>query len=135
MMISLEAKPVAESDGLVAGDRVTGCIALVGPSVSGGVYVHLPEELAKLAAAKMLGVKPEELGDGTEVNDLVGEICNIVAGKLKSALTNSGKSCATSTPTIIRGRSFVIETVENFHKHSVYFECLNQRLSVEVHLK
>ena len=57
------------------------------------------------------------------------------AGKLKSALTNSGKSCATSTPTIIRGRSFVIETVENFHKHSVYFECLNQRLSVEVHLK
>ena len=135
MMIALEAKPVAESEELLAGERVTGCIAVVGATVSGTVYVHLPDGLAKLAAGKLLRIKPEELDGGAEVNDVVGEICNIVAGKLKSALTNAGEACGVSTPTIIRGTSFAVESTEILSKESVYFECLNHKLCVEVHLK
>lgn len=134
-MLSLEAKPnddVAVPDW---GERVTGCVGLAGETVTGTIYVHLSDTLAKQAAAAMLGMTVEELGSDSDVNDVVGELCNMVAGNLKSALCNAGARCAISPPCVIRGKSFMIETSAEMRKEIICFECCDQKLVVEIQTK
>jgi len=88
--------------------RVTGSVGFAGEKVTGAIYLHMSAPFAKIVAAAMLGLKPGEISDENEVNDVVGEATNMVTGGLKSWLCDSGAECAMSTPAIIRGVSFAI---------------------------
>jgi CheY-specific phosphatase CheX len=116
-------------------ERVTGCVGFAGEKVNGAVYVHLPGAFARQAAASMLGIAPEEVEGDEVINDVVGEMCNMVTGGLKSSLCDSGLPCAVSTPAIIRGSSFEIEAMPNVRREILYFDCREHRLTLEVHIK
>jgi CheY-like chemotaxis protein len=103
-------------------ERVTGCVAFAGEHITGAVYLHLGAPFANQVAAAMLGLPPEELGE-PEVNDVVGEVTNMLTGGLKSWLCDSGAECAVSTPAIIRGSAFVIEAVPDVEREWLVFEC------------
>ncbi|MEO1173389.1 MAG: chemotaxis protein CheX [Myxococcota bacterium] len=49
------------------------------------VAVVMPEPLARIAAAAMFGMEPEELPE-SDVKDAVGEIGNMISGSVKAAL-------------------------------------------------
>ena len=51
----------------------------------------------------------EEVGD-PEVNDVIGELCNMIGGTLKSNLCDAGFSCQLSLPAVLRGADLQIET-------------------------
>jgi CheY-specific phosphatase CheX len=115
-------------------ERISGAVGLAGDGVTGAVYLHLPEHFVRQAARAMLqGTPGANVGD-SEMNDVVGELTNIVSGVLKSALCDSGQFCAVSTPSVIRG-VFTVEAAPDLSVESFYFVCLGQRLAVEVHLK
>lgn len=116
-------------------ERVTGAIGVVGEFVTGAVYLHLPEPLARRAAGAMLGLPGPAPTDGPAVGDVIGELTNMVAGGLKSALNDAGAECGMSTPSVIRGRHFAIETGPDITRSLLHFSCDNQPFSVEVHLK
>ena len=115
-------------------ERVTGCVAFAGDHINGAVYLHLGTPFANQVAAAMLGLGVEDLGEA-EVNDVVGEATNMLTGGLKSWLCDSGAECAVSTPAIIRGTSFVIEPVPEVEREWLIFDCNQNRIVVEIHVK
>src|ERR1035438_10127652 len=95
-MLSMKAASVP-GDGLpMFEERVTGCVAFAGEHVNGAVYLHLGAPFAAKVAAAMLGLTPADLGDA-EVNDVVGEVTNMLTGGLKSWLGDSGAEGAVRT--------------------------------------
>jgi chemotaxis protein CheX len=115
--------------------RVTGSVGFAGENVNGAIYLHLPAPFANVVAAAMLGLKPEEISDDNEVNDVVGEATNMVTGGLKSWLCDAGAECAMSTPAIIRGKSFAIEPMPDVARESLVFAVDKNFIVVEIHIK
>jgi len=115
-------------------ERVTGNVAFAGDRINGAVYLHLSAPFATRVGAGMLGLTPGDLGEA-EVNDVVGEVTNMLTGGLKSWLCDSGANCAVSTPAIIRGSSFAIEPVPDVDREWLIFDCAGERVVVEIHVK
>ena len=133
-MLSMKAVPVPVSGAPQLEERVTGSVAFAGDHINGAVYLHLATAFAGQVAGAMLGLPAEELGEA-EVNDVVGEATNMLTGGLKSWLCDSGAECAVSTPAIIRGSSFVIEPTPDVEREWLVFDCNDNRIVVEIHVK
>ncbi len=111
-MLSMEIKAVEVPSDHQPGtaERIIGVVGLAGP-FQGAVYFHLAEPFALHIASTMLGMAPEELGH-SEVNDVVGELTNMIGGNIKSRLSDAGFRCNLSVPSVVRGTDIDIETVE-----------------------
>lgn len=134
-MLTMQAALSADQDPPAYRERVIGCVGLGGEEINGAVYLHLSAAFAKLATANMLGMTPEEISGEAEINDVVGEMTNMLAGRLKSALCDAGATCAVSTPAIIRGTVFDIEAPPEVRRELLLFDCGEDRIAVEVHIK
>jgi CheY-specific phosphatase CheX len=66
---------------------------------------------------------------------VVGEITNMLTGGLKSWLCDSGAACAVSTPGIIRGNSYAVESPPEVQRLCLGFGCGENRFAVEVHVE
>jgi CheY-specific phosphatase CheX len=133
-MFSTKAAPLGQSVPQPEPERVSGSVGFGGEAVAGVVYLHLPARFAALLAACMLGADPKSLSEA-EVNDVVGELANILSGGLKSWLCDASFSCAASTPVVIRGSSFAIEPPPGVERLCLEFSCGVNRFWVEVHFK
>jgi chemotaxis protein CheX len=133
-MLSIKSVGVPGDSVPLFDERVTGCVAFAGEHINGAVYLHLGAPFAARMAAAMLGLAPADLSDA-EVNDVVGEVTNMLTGGLKSWLCDSGAECAVSTPAIIRGSAFVIEPVPQVAREWLVFDCDASRIVVEIHVK
>ncbi len=63
---------------------------------------------AYVAAERMLGLKPEDFESTADLDDVIGERGNMIAGNLKSNLCDAKLECKLSSPKIIRSPSFQI---------------------------
>ena len=134
-MLSTKVLPIEPFELPAFAGRVSGSVGFAGENVTGAVYLHLSAAFATHVAATMLGLTPEQIEGESEVNDVVGEMTNMLAGGLKSALCDTGCPCAVSTPGIIRGTSFVIEPLPDVEQIRLLFGCGAERIFVEVHIK
>lgn len=64
----------------------------------GFVQVRMPLTTASHVAGEVLGLPAEEKLSESDVNDVVGELANIVAGNFKSNLCDAGLTCTLSPP-------------------------------------
>jgi len=134
-MLSLPAVPLDPTPPGDKIERVTGSVGFVGETVTGSVYLHLPAPFAAQVTATMLGMAAEETPGDADVNDVAGEVTNMLAGGLKSWLCDAGAGCALTTPAIIRGNSFNILPSEGVARISFGFASGDHRGAVEVHIK
>jgi chemotaxis protein CheX len=134
-MLSLPAVPLAAMPAGDANEHISGSVGFAGETVTGAVYLHLPAPLATHITAAMLGLPAEETPGDSDVNDVVGEVTNMLAGGLKSWLCDAGAACALTTPAIIRGRSFHILASEGVSRIKFAFESGPQQGVVEAHIK
>jgi flagellar motor switch protein FliN len=134
-MLSLKLEPVeAVASSSLTGIRNVSSVCFAGDA-TGIVSVHVPADLARIMAASMLGMEPEELEGHAEIEDLLGELGNIVGGNLKSALTDAGLRCALSTPSFTTGSDFMIESL-NLERYERYaFQCEDRAVFVEMGIK
>jgi flagellar motor switch protein FliN len=131
-MLSLKLETVASAS--LTGIRNVSSVCFAGDA-TGIVSVHVPEDLARIMAAGMLGMEPEEIEGHAEIEDLLGELGNIVGGNLKSALTDAGLRCALSTPSFTTGSDFMIESL-NLERYERYaFQCEGRAVFVEMGIK
>jgi len=133
-MLSMTPETSEHTEPLQSASRVTGVVGMAGEEIDGVLYLHLTDEFANKATVAMLGMGPEDPVGEAEVNDVVGEIANMVAGGLKSHLNDLGAGCAMSTPGIIRGSNFVVETLPDVVRELLGFVCEGSRLVVELHI-
>lgn len=134
-MLSMKAVLVPKAALPHYDERVTGAVGIGGEKVNGAVYLHLSAPYAKRVASAMLGMTLEELDDDNTINDVIGEVSNMLTGGLKSWICDTGSDCAMSTPAIIRGAGFSIEALPDVARESLVFECGDERVVVEIHMK
>ncbi len=123
-MSGLNAKCVGVSrvPGKQAG-QVTGMIGVQG-SVSGFFTVNMPELLAFQAVEGLLGEKYDKLTP--QVIDGAGEVTNIIAGGLKSALAGSEWAFSQITvPSVIVGDGYQVAFASGLELIDVIFEIEN----------
>ena len=134
-MLSMEAEAVEPEDfpGW-EGPRIAGSISFAG-EIAGNMMVQVTEDFAAVMTAEMLGMEVDEIEGEDEIKDVILEVCNIVAGNLKSTLNDSGLSCVISTPTLTIGKNFDIETLNMARYEKFTFRCQGQNFLVEVCLK
>ncbi len=83
-------------------EQVVGLISLVGtPTLS--LLISLPQETAEAVSEKFAGFEFEF--NSEDMNDLVGELANIVAGDAKSRLLKLGIETTLSLPTVVSGKN------------------------------
>lgn len=133
-MLGFSASADPSPTAMIDRDHVSGTIGIVGDNVTGAIYVHLSELLARKVVNAMMGTPDDQPVADSDLNDVVGEFTNMVAGGFKSALCNAERPCAMSTPSIIRG-AFGIEVPHELKAEKFHFLCQGHRLTVEVHLK
>ena len=99
------SEPVSE-EGL----GITSMVGLAG-TLRGLLSLRCSSKSAALMASKMLGIDASSNGD--EVQDAVGEVCNMVAGNFKNKIAGLGDGCQLSVPTVITGEDYCLRTLSN----------------------
>jgi CheY-specific phosphatase CheX len=116
------------------GERVVGSVGFAG-KVMGVVYIHVSCEFARLMTATMLGMKLEEVTDEVSINDVVGEMSNMVGGNVKSHLCDAGLTCALSIPSITRGIKFKIQCMDDARAERFVFKYQDHPILMELRIK
>lgn len=85
---------------------VTGSVSFTG-KMTGTLYLSMSEKFASDVGAEIMGNSsiPDE-----DINDVVGELTNMVTGNLKSKMSDEGYGCTLSIPTVIRGNNVSIDS-------------------------
>ncbi|MBU4317422.1 MAG: chemotaxis protein CheX [Proteobacteria bacterium] len=134
MMLSMDVKPFGGQTGPIVSSRIIGSISFSG-KVLGRLNLHIPEGLAKQMAGTLLGMEPNEIEGLDEVKDVVGELCNMVSGALKSDLCDKGFTCKVSPPSFTTGTDFEMELLNLTRHETFFFDYQNDIFMVEVGLK
>ena len=91
------------------GGHIVGSVSFAGV-VSGNVNLHVDKKFARLMTAAILSLETDEIEGDEETHDVIGEVCNMIAGDLKSRLCDLGLICELSIPSITSGREFTVES-------------------------
>ncbi len=134
-MLSMPLDPLDEMPDLSSSEeRMVGSVGFAG-KVLGCVNLHVPCAYARLIAGDMLGVEPDELDGPEEIQDVIGEISNMIGGGIKSRLCDSGYPCELSIPSITSGKDFAVESKGWAIREAFPFSYRNHSAFVEVFLK
>jgi len=134
-MVGIEAKPAAVCDLHAAGlTLVAGSVRFDG-DVTGVFHIHVTAPFARTLASRMLGLTEAELEGDEMVNDVIGELSNMIVAGVKSRLCDAGATCVLSVPTITRSSSSRIERRGPSDRRLLTFRCGTDRIMVEFLMK
>lgn len=134
-MLSMDVSKITPDEVVTNGQpHIVGTVSLAG-SVLGNVNIYLNSQFARTITAAMLGMDTEDIEGEEEVHDVIGEVCNMVGGNLKSRLCDAGFSCELSIPSITAGNDFRIES-KGWQRHERYgFQNHQDSALVEIFMK
>lgn len=118
----------------LTGTKIVGCVSFTG-DVVGNFCIHISRDFARVMAAAMLGMEPDEIEDDDEINDVIGEVSNMIGGDLKSKLCDAGFPCMLSIPSVTSGSDFKIESKGWARHEKIAFDQNSQTSLVEVFVK
>lgn len=116
--LSICGEPPRREDGRVLPRdqyAVSGMISFVG-DIDWAMVLCLPRTMAVALSERFMGQAIDF--DSTDMNDLAGELANIVAGDVKARLGDVGIDVDLSLPTVVKGRNvevFFSDEVETVH--------------------
>jgi chemotaxis protein CheX len=111
--------------------EVTAMIGLAGGQV-GSVSIHCTREQGAAFTSSLVGGEPGSGESDEQVRDALGEIINMIAGNVKTALAQSqGAQVEISLPTVILSQRSSVR-VQAQSSAVVPFECARGNFSVEL---
>jgi chemotaxis protein CheX len=116
------------------GGHIVSTVGFAG-KVLGNVNLHVNESFAIEMTAAMLGMETDEIEGEEEIHDVLGELCNMISGDLKSRLCDSGLICELSIPSITTGKEFRIESQGWDRNETLTFSSNRHLACVEVYMK
>jgi CheY-specific phosphatase CheX len=134
-MLSMEVN-IGDADPAkdLSGSKIVGCVSFTG-DVIGSICIHVSRQFGKIMTAAMLGMEPDEIDDDEEVNDVIGEVSNMVGGDLKSKLCDAGFPCVLSIPSVTTGSDFQIESKGWMRHEKIAFRQQDHLSLIEVFIK
>jgi chemotaxis protein CheX len=134
-MLSMEVAQVEAPPSMeLSGNKVVGCVSFAG-DVIGNICVHVTRQFARVMTAAMLGMEVDEVEEDEEINDVIGEVSNMVGGDMKSKLCDAGFPCVLSIPNVTTGSDFKIESRGWMRHEKIAFQHQDQLSMVEVFIK
>jgi len=127
----VEAAPEPAEDNEIV---LVGFVSLAG-KVNGSVSIRVSQTMARQMTAGMLGMEIDDIESDEEIKDVLREVCNIVAGGLKSNFCDAGLVCQISTPSITTGNNFQIQTLHMERYEQFVFTYGGEPISVEIAVK
>jgi len=135
LMLSMKLELSDSKDGQqIEGIRAVGAVNFAG-EVTGSVNIQLSKTFSRIVASKMMDIPLEAVGNDEQTKDVIGELCNIVAGNLKSGFCDSGLKCEISPPSITIGEDFRIETLNMARYEQFAFRFYDHDIFVQVCVK
>jgi len=135
LMLTLEIEHLeAVAQSHLYGEKILAAINLVGP-VAGMVTIQVEAAYARVVAGNMLDIDPDELQNPADVKDVLTEVCNMVAGNLKSSLCDTGFSCRISPPAFTMGSDFELECLHLDREEAYAYAHAAETFRVSVGLK
>ncbi len=113
-MLSMEITDAPEAQAAPPID-VFSSVGFIG-EVTGSVYLGVDTLLSHTITSRMLGIAQDEIESEEMVNDVMGEVSNMIVGQVKSRLCDDGYSCTLTIPSIIRGKALTVEPPANVSK-------------------
>ena len=105
--------------GPTSGMKLTGLISFVG-DVDWNLVLVFPQDGIEYLASKFAGFEIDF--ESPDLDDVVGEITNIIAGVVSGRLSDRGINVQMSMPSVIRGEGFEHVLPENFVRTRSDFE-------------
>ena len=113
-MLSMEVESTAAGQTEnYNGGHIVGTVSLAG-KVLGNLNLHVGEAFAMQITAAMLGMELDEIDGNEEIHDVIGEVCNMIGGDLKSRLCDSGLWAFPS----LSSRQYGLPAQPTTHKHA-----------------
>lgn len=117
-----------------SGLRFVGSVSFAG-EVMGNVNIRLNEIFARIITRAMLRMDSGENVMDEDIEDVIGELSNIVCGDLKSRFCDIGFPCELSIPSVTSGSDFKIESMNWMRYECVAFKHKEHLIDVEIYIK
>ena len=126
---SLTSGAPIEGDALRPRSNVVATVSFAGAE-SGIVAFHSTKDAACEIAGALLGVDPADVNG--DMPDAIGEVANMIAGALRTKMTDAGTPCAISIPTVTVGSDFYTKYVSDVRRVLCPFTMDGQEIFVEL---
>jgi CheY-specific phosphatase CheX len=110
---------------------IRGLVHLAGPRIRGSVRVQLPPDLAARAIRRLTGLDVTPSDSRALLEDMAGELANMVAGRVAEQLAMEGYPSSLDTPKNCAG-SFPGEAESGGDQAQIEVLCENYWLSLEL---
>jgi len=118
----------------IDGKRIVGSVGFVGEA-KGIISIQMAYGFARFLTGSLLDIDLDESANAEEVDDVIGELSNMIGGGLKSRLCDSGLSCTLSIPSIIYGSNFKMLSMNGATRTTCFFCYEKQPVIVETSMK
>lgn len=118
-----------EGDALRPRSNVVATVSFAGAE-SGIVAFYSTKDAAFEIAGALLGMDPAEVN--ADMPDAIGELTNMIAGALRTKMTDAGSPCAMSIPTVTVGSDFYTRYVSDVRRVLCPFKMGEQEIFVEL---
>jgi CheY-specific phosphatase CheX len=133
-MLSMDVADVPEVALTKPNIEVFSSVGFIG-EVTGSVYLGVDTLLSHIITARMLGISQDEIESDEMVNDVMGEVSNMIVGQVKSRLCDSGSTCTLTIPSIVRGKLLSVEPPAHVTKRLSGFNYGNKAFFTEILVK
>jgi len=113
-------------------NSISGLIGLAG-TTKGMLAIHLPNAAALAVTTAFLGMEVEEIDE--DVRDAVGELANMLAGSVKSALDPKGSDIKLSMPSAVYGEEYSVDCLAHAQSITVPFQLEELTFLVELQIR
>ena len=128
MMLDMEVKiSDTGSQEIDHGNKIVGSVSFAG-DIMGSIRIQVSDTFARIMAAAMLDMEVEEV-EGEEVNDVIGELSNMIGGDLKSRFCDLDFPCQLSIPSVTSGSDFKIES-RDWVQHECFAFCYQEHTAL-----
>ncbi len=134
-MLSAELELLERDDSFKElGDGFVSSVGFAG-DVSGVISMQVKECAARMFTSTILDVEPYELNGTEEIRDVIGELGNMLGGRVKSRFCDSGLPCVLSIPSVTHGRHFKTLPVKGTTEESFLFRHKKNVIKVKISLR
>jgi chemotaxis receptor (MCP) glutamine deamidase CheD/CheY-specific phosphatase CheX len=107
-------------------------INFTGERIDGEVIIQFTPELVAIAGRRLMGMEDGAELSEADMGDIVGELCNMIAGRVTNNFAQEGMSNKLSTPRTFNGPRKLLEPDENFEYSQTEWSCEKQHLTLLV---
>lgn len=112
--------------------QISSVIAFYGAGLEASVIAHFNQSLALLLTENIFGIQTKEMNE--DVLDAVGEVANMICGRMKTELTNEkGHEYTMTVPTMVVGEKY--KTYIKIKDDAMIFPYVSPEKDQRIHLE